>query len=111
MDILKIYLLCTIAFIAGFFLAAIFSVNKVKEAESSSLLSTVPPKLVPSPRSTAIQSVEDVKIIDTATWRSEVVQKIEGVDFKVKSHPDDVKIINNGSSIVIWSRWEKDVRP
>lgn len=107
MEPTRIYLILSFGAILGFFTGILIAGIRLADKRNDEFLSSVSPNLVPEPRSTAIQYVEDVKIIDTKTWHSEVSSKISMKDFTVKHHPSDVKVINNGSSIVVWSRWEK----
>lgn len=107
MDAIMIYLLLSFGACIGFFMGVLLGGIRLADKRNDEFLSSVSPKLVSEPRSTAVQYVEDVKIIDTKTWHNEVSSKISVKDFEVKSHPSNVDVINNGSSIIIWSRWEK----
>lgn len=107
MEPIKVYLLLSFGAMAGFFIGVLLGGIKLADKKNDAFLSSVSPNLVPEARSTAIQYLEDVKVIDTKTWHTEVSAKVAMKDFKIKPHPSDVKIINNGSSIVVWSRWEK----
>jgi hypothetical protein len=104
---IQVYLLLSFGAFAGFFLGILMGGIRLADKRNDALLSSISPSLIPEARSTEVQYVEDVKIIDTKTWHTEVSGKISLKNFEVKSHPLEVKVVNNGSSIVVWSRWEK----